>query len=487
MFPFDRVLIDPSAAELEQTLAAAANAANKGLWSAEVALVWPPANLDEFRAHWRRVEGRYQFSGRGSSIAIVWWTDRLGHKHGRIVGAWGVDVFFRDTDLNCEGRDCPFLRFVYPDDLYLRVDGDSHGVWAVCRCGVTGTPDELGWMGPWCTACHDRAAEGNPQTRPGQHRPVVLTGHPFWVGDVVFLSDSRTLLVHVQHDPAVWVWDTLTAQSKQWKFAGQPRNTQTNGLSIDPQGQRAALSGNGRVRTWLLPDGRDGVTLDVAVRDNGRRVALAFSPDGALLASVCERHTTCGWQVTLSDTHTGKTVRSLDTGERHPAHVGTHSLAFSPNGQILAIGWRDPLVRLWNPHTGEELPPLPGPVDDVDVVAFSPDGKTLAVGYNHRGRGELWLWDMPTRALRGNFKDATADIAFSLDGRIMATVGNDSILHLRNAGDGQPVAEYRWHQADLDAVAFSPDGQWIATGGKEERVKLWPVAGLLAEQTSNVK
>ncbi|HYT87735.1 MAG TPA: hypothetical protein VEL76_03350, partial [Gemmataceae bacterium] len=59
-------------------------------------------------------------------------------------------------------------------------------------------------------------------------------------------------------------------------------------------------------------------------------------------------------------------------------------------------------------------------------------------------------------------------------------VGGDGCLRLRDATDGHLLGAFRWHQSAIDTVAFSPDGHWLATGGKEDRIKLWPVDALLS-------
>src|SRR5262249_7006272 len=167
-------------------------------------------------------------------------------------------------------------------------------------------------------------------------------------------------------------------------------------------GKKAALCIDGRVYTWSLTDGSDGPTLAAHLNDNGSSVALAFSPDGALLASAHALGPYSAMRVLLHDAATGQPLRTLPVGDA-PVRPARNCLAFSPDGRTLALGWKRPLVRLWDPATGQELPPLPG--EDVAAVAFSPDGETLAVGHN---RGQLWLWDMPSRTHRGPFKGAGA-------------------------------------------------------------------------------
>jgi WD40 repeat protein len=470
---FDRVLIDPTPDALGETLAAANKGYRVGL------LRWPPKDFTAFVSKWRSAaEGRRQWKGKGS-VAVAWWSDPLGRKHCRVVGAAGADDLFQpDTDAYREGRERPYLWLVYPDDLYPREQSGIE-LWAGCRCGASGPPERLGWMGPWCAACHDRAEEGAPQTRPGLCRPVVFSGHPFWVGDVVFLPDGRTLLVRVDCYPSVWVWDTVTGRVAQRTFPGKPKNAYAYALTVSADGRRAAISIDGRVYLWSPVDDADGPTLSPSSDSRAGRVALAFSPDGTLLASA-----SADWgdgRILVHESTTGRLLRTLVL-DSSLYHMTERCLAFSPDGRTLALAVdEEPMVRRWDVESGEELPALPGGSDDGgDVVAYSPDGKTLAAGYSQPADGFLQLWDAVSGADRGTFKEGPVTcLAFSPDSRLLATVGDDACLRLRNAADGRLLATFRWHQADIDTVAFSPDGRWLATGGKEERVKLWPVDALL--------
>jgi WD40 repeat protein len=502
VYRFDRVLIDPTPKALSQALAEASAAANKGLRAR--LLAWPPDDFNAFVRAWRTApEGQRQWNAAGthcksspggdtrSCAAVVWWSDSLRGKHCRVVServdcrsTMEDDLLEPEFDPWDRYPECPVLWRVYPDDLYLRQQGDKWELWAACRCGASGPPEELGWMGPWCGACHQRAEAGSPPTRPDVCRPVVFSGHPFWVGDVAFCPDSRTLLARVDCYPEVWAWDTLTGDVQKRRFPGRPKNTRSNALTIAGDGRTAAICLGGSVRSWSLIDGTERVTLSVRLNDNGLRVALALSPDGALLASASEEWPE--WRVMLHDTATGQVLRTLALRDK-PHHMGCGCLRFSPDGRTLALGWSDdPMVRLWDVASGKELAPLCGDAADsaLDVIAYSPDGKTLAVGFNQAADGELWLWDVASGTARGHFKGPVASVAFSPDSRLLATGGDDGCVRLRRVSSGRQLSVFRWHQSEIDSVAFSPDGRWLATGGKEDRVKLWPVEVLLNQQGS---
>jgi WD40 repeat protein len=190
-----------------------------------------------------------------------------------------------------------------------------------------------------------------------------------------------------------------------------------------------------------------------------------------------------GGKVTLHDSSTGQARRTYSF-RGSPMHWGNRFLAFSPDGRRLALGWGEPMVRWWDVASGRELPAPPGESDYVTAVAFSPDGKTLAAALDEWDEDNVRLWDVRSGAVKASFEGPVGGLAFSPDSRVLATVGGDGCLRLRDPTDGRLLAAFRWHQSDIDAVAFSPDGHWLATGAKEARVKLWPVDALLGGEGS---
>ena len=155
------------------------------------------------------------------------------------------------------------------------------------------------------------------------------------------------------------------------------------------------------------------------------------------------------------------------------------SIAFSPDGKLLAVGGYE-AVRLLDGSTGKVLATLTGQAGLVRSLAFRPDGKWLAAagGLSQRW-GEVKIWDIATRrllrTLRGH-TDSIYSVAFSPDGKLLATGSYDRLAILWNAATGEQARTLKDHIDAVFAVAFSPDGKWLATGSQDRTVKIWNVA-----------
>ncbi|MCP4358409.1 MAG: hypothetical protein GY796_10375, partial [Chloroflexi bacterium] len=216
--------------------------------------------------------------------------------------------------------------------------------------------------------------------------------------------------------------------------------------------------------------------------------SVAFSPDGQTLASA-----SADGSIILWDTSNTKALATRQPiGQPLTGHSGwVRSLAFSPDGQILASGGTDDTIRLWDPATGQTLgPPLTGHAGFITNLAFSPDGQTLA---SSSADGTIILWDIPTGEPIGSpLADHTGfvlSVAFSPDGQTLASGSEDSTIILwdistrLNAGirqqeqqPQQPLARALTnHQGAVSTVAFSPDGQTLASGSADGTLILWDV------------
>jgi hypothetical protein len=110
----------------------------------------------------------------------------------------------------------------------------------------------------------------------------------------------------------------------------------------------------------------------------------------------------------------------------------------------------------------------------VHSVAFSPDGRTLATGSLDTNAR---LWEVATgkeiATMRGH-EQSVQSVAFSPDGRTLATGSWDSTARLWEVATGKEIAAFRGHEHFVESVTFSPDGRTLATGGHDNTVRLWP-------------
>lgn len=191
--------------------------------------------------------------------------------------------------------------------------------------------------------------------------------------------------------------------------------------------------------------------------------SIAFSPDGTLLASSGDDKTICVWD-----------VRSRRCARKIYNYTPVLSIVFSPDGKLIAGGDTNDII-LWKVESGERVKVLHGSnrYRNYRSISFSADGKIIAGA----GRFGVYLFDMISGECIESRRsdDVLWSVAFSPDGQLIATGGDNCEIILWTVGNNTPIQILRGHSNRIWHVAFSPDGQYIASGSDDRTLKLWEV------------
>jgi WD40 repeat protein len=315
-----------------------------------------------------------------------------------------------------------------------------------------------------------------------------LGGHQDFIAGVSFSPDGNAIVTS-SGDSTARLWTADGQLVKELRGHTRP----LAGALFSPDGKFVVTaSADNTVRVWDSLDGK----LVSEFRGHSQAVnSVAFSSDGQYIVTASDDQTARLWPFHPGEPGTSSTVESWE----HSAAVT--SIACSPNGSELAATTRD--GKLWIDRVGlQRSVPFMYLVDRSAKVAnarFSPDGQAIATARGPSGviynidalhafvdstRSEFIYRDAPPSEKKDKISEPdgvkleghTADInsvAFSPDGRFVVTASADGTARVFDAATGGRLGELRGHGKSVNTASFSPDGKFIVTASDDATVRLW--------------
>lgn len=292
--------------------------------------------------------------------------------------------------------------------------------------------------------------------------------------EVAFSSDG-SLIASSSADGTVRLWNVIDG-SPQQVLVGHTDYVLT--LDFSPDGSLLASGSNdGTVRIWQVSDGILLKTIDSYFI--GRVIEVEFSPDGSLLAiadHLC--------RVQLRWVNSWILYRTLVQPNCVASQGGTvqaWGLVFSPNGGQMITGEGRPCcggsLQLWQVDD-EYTPPqlLKGYNLQIRDLTYAPDGSKMAVAL--LGSPVFWLMDAESGNLLQTFEGHTYrvnSVTFSPDGELLASGSRDQKVRLWRVADGELIHTLVGHTDEVNSVTSSPDGSLIASGSSDDTVMIWGI------------
>jgi WD40 repeat protein len=304
-----------------------------------------------------------------------------------------------------------------------------------------------------------------------------LRGHKGSCGCVAFSPDSRRL-ASASTDGTIRVWDgTPLRGDEDQETPTLQHSDEIWSVAVSPDGQKIVSAGWSTLATvWDVQTGHE------SAKSSGHRnvvFCVTWQPDGRRIASAGidgELFTVKVW-----DAQTGVVDFALPaipvSGDPE-----FFAAAFSrPDGQYLVTGRQNGAVQVWDARTGQEVGTLGIHKREVRGVVFSRVGGHLA---SVSGDGVVRLWDAtrldkkPEARLltdRARVPGQGLNVAFSPDGRRLATGGEKNTVKIWDVETGKELQTLGGDSRDIHTVAFSPDpaGRWVASAGEDSTVKIW--------------
>jgi WD40 repeat protein/serine/threonine protein kinase len=296
-----------------------------------------------------------------------------------------------------------------------------------------------------------------------------LRGHAGRCGCVAFSPDGRLASASIDRTIRIWDATPLRGNEEREVLTFQEHNDEIRSVAFSPDGQRiASASQDGPVKVWDSATGKMNFTFS----DYTRIVfGLAWHPLGG------QRIATVGFDgrrnsVKVLDAQTGLEVFALPAGEAY------HTVAISPDDRYLVTGSSNGVLQVWDAGNGQPVKTLGTHDLEIRGVVFSQDGQHLV---SASGDGKVKLWDatrldrqqVPRHTLSTRVPGPSLNVAFSPDGRRLATGGEHNTIIIWDVESGRELDTLWGHTGEVYAVEFSRDGQWLASAGGDCTVKIW--------------
>jgi len=336
-----------------------------------------------------------------------------------------------------------------------------------------------------------------------------LTEHTGGITGISFARDGRTMATSSRDRTlVVWDWETRKALVRLRGHLGEAYS-----VAISPDGQMLASgSREGTIRLW------DPSPRHESRMHRGFAVIAGFSADSRLLVGRSYKSFSL-WRLdapALADdavttvslanhVHRGAdgwadvhgiepyaafgrfngilehwnlaTMSRIASWQVHEGAVST--TVFSPDGRLIATSGTKGDVKLWDPKTHREVRSFEAQGKKLRCLVFSPDGRLLAGSEDTYDNPQVCIWDVNGGNLLhklDGYKGLGVSLAFSPDGKLLATPHADNNVRLWEIPSGNLKPTLKGHVNFVCSVAFSPDGKTLATGSYERKVKLWNIA-----------
>ncbi|MCE7986490.1 MAG: NACHT domain-containing protein [Caldilinea sp. CFX5] len=423
---------------------------------------------------WRASDGQLLANVKGHGDIVGWLCflddgkTLISYSHDLPLAVWQVGPDVNDAAAGEAGAALP-LRLLYHNNelsnllnlVALQPQGE-----------LLALAKDSGWLSLWHLGARRRLSE--------------LTLSVGQIHTLRFSPDGKTLAIGAS-DRRIHLWDidaSTGSLALRQSLAETPAIARD--LSFRADGRTLASGhADGAIYLWALDAVGRCVTGQPVHLLSGHRAEVwrvVFSPDGQLLASSSDDHSVRLWAM-------GPAALSGQPLARFDDHRGwVRALAFSPDGHALASAGADRTIRVWDLRSTQLLYTLYGYVKAVKSIAFSPDSRLLVSGSDDQ---RVRLWDVGGGRCLQTWTGHTSFIwrvAVSPDGRLVASASDDHHIYLRDAsnGQGQDCRVRMWDVASgalirtwdaatqvVWAVAFSPNGEYLAFGGEPNRVRLW--------------